>query len=149
MPEDIHTSLWGRISDLISDDQFAVTQEIYDEMELFDGVTGDHIRSCTLELVLEVGVSTWNWADYASEIARMQLDHESYISESNGNRKGTIGLTDLSIIALGKALDLPVVSMETSAGNSPTKRRIPDMCIIEGVDHLTFNDFLRREGIRL
>ena len=149
MPEDIHTSLWGNIAERIEDDQFAVTQEIYAELELLEGQTGECIRKNKDSLILEVGSSTWNWPEYVAEISRMQVDHESYISESNGNRKGTIGLADLSIVALGKALNLPVISMEANAGNSPTKKRIPDMCKIEDVEHLTFNDFLRREGIKL
>jgi hypothetical protein len=38
----------------------------------------------------------------------MKVRHEAVISEYNGNRKNTIGLNDLTIIALAKTLGLPV-----------------------------------------
>ena len=61
-----------------------------------------------------------------------------------------MGLNDISIIALAKALDLPLVSMEKPASvNATARRKIPDVCRLVQVEHLTFNDFLRREGISL
>ena len=60
-----------------------------------------------------------------------------------------MGLNDISIIALAKATGLPLVSMESSTGNSAKRKRIPDICDLEEVAHLTFNDFLRRAGIRV
>lgn len=73
------------------------------------------------------------------------------ISEYNGNRKSTAGLNDISIIALAMTLGLPLISMETQNVYQPSqkKMRIPDVCAAEGVLHLTFNDFLRAEGITL
>ena len=71
------------------------------------------------------------------------------ISEYNGNRKGTVGLNDISIVALAMTLRLPLVSMEKPNVYQPSakKMRIPDVCKVEGVNHLTFNEFLRAEGI--
>jgi hypothetical protein len=55
----------------------------------------------------------------------------------------------MSIIALGKTLSLPVVSMEALIMQPESKnRRIPNICQIETVEHLTFSDFLRREQFR-
>lgn len=56
-------------------------------------------------------------------------------------------MPDLTIIALGRTLGLPVVSMEVTALPSPDKRRIPDICDLEGVVHHTFNEFLKIERI--
>jgi len=63
--------------------------------------------------------------------------------------KDTVGLNDMSIIALAKATGLPLVSMESSAGNSPKFKRIPDICALDQIVHLDFNSFLRQEGIKI
>jgi hypothetical protein len=38
--------------------------------------------------------------------------------------------------------------MEEEVTSSSKKRHIPDVCKIEGVEHLTFSDFLRREKLK-
>ena len=58
-------------------------------------------------------------------------------------------LNDISIIALARTLELPVVSMETKLPPDAKWKRIPCICGLEAVEHLTFNDFLRKEGIVL
>jgi hypothetical protein len=58
-------------------------------------------------------------------------------------------LNDVTIIALAKTLSLPLVSMESSAVPSPKKKRIPDICPLEGVTHLTFNEFCIAEKIQV
>jgi hypothetical protein len=60
-----------------------------------------------------------------------------------------VGLKDVSIIALAKTLKLPLVHMEKPNTHQPSQKRmrIPDVCDKEGVKHLTFNEFLRAEGI--
>jgi hypothetical protein len=81
----------------------------------------------------------------------MKVKYAAVISEYNGNRKGTIGLNDLTIIALAKTLGLPVVSSEkkTSVDQDSEKRqKIPDICDKEGVVHLSFNELLRAEEIK-
>ncbi|MBC6442579.1 MAG: hypothetical protein GDA53_05535 [Rhodobacteraceae bacterium] len=72
-----------------------------------------------------------------------------FISEYNGNRKDTIGLNDMSIVALADTLQLPLVSMEKPNPGVPskTKLRIPDLCISVGVLHIDFNRLCRKEGI--
>ena len=93
----------------------------------------------------------WDWTTYLNHYEEMKVRHQAVISEYNGNRKGTIGLNDLTIIALAKTLGLPVVSSEkkTSVDQDSNKRqKIPDICAKEDVDHISFNDLLRAEGIR-
>jgi hypothetical protein len=53
----------------------------------------------------------------------MQDDYRRYISEFNNNRKDTVGLNDISIIALGRTLNLPVVSMETLVKDEKSTKR--------------------------
>jgi hypothetical protein len=79
----------------------------------------------------------------------MNMEHHKFISEYNGGSKKTVGLNDMSVIALAKSLGLPLVSMEVSVQSSSVKRRIPDVCAIEAVEHLSFSDFLRKERIKI
>ncbi len=95
-------------------------------------------------LILEVG-ENWNWQSYLDIFDDMRIRHQSVISEYNNNRRGTVGINDVSIVALGKCLELPVISMESLAfQSSNTKIRIPRLCELEHVEHLNFNDFLTR-----
>jgi len=148
-PSDIYDSLWSRINDLITTDCFAVTTEIYDEMTHIRGTVGECIKANKLLMVLEVSDPSWDWQSYVRHAATLQMKYHEYISENNGNRAGTIGLNDLSIVALAKALNLPLVSMEKPilAADS-RKRTIPNICSLEQIEHLDFNTFLRREGIK-
>ena len=99
-------------------------------------------------LLLEVGGASWDALAYIAHYKRMQKEYAPFLSEySHGGSKKTIGLKDLTIIALAKTLGLPVVSMEKSVLPSDSKRRIPDICQAEEVAHYTFNEFLRLEGI--
>lgn len=147
MPEDIHTTLWGKIEKLVCSGRLAVTSEIYDELLHIPGSIGTCLAANKANLLMEVGEVGWDWNDYINHNVRMQVDHKAVISEYNGNRKATIGLKDVTIIALGRTLALPVISMESTQPGGITKQRIPHVCTVEGVTHLTFNDFLRREGI--
>ncbi len=150
MPQDIYVSLWSRVHNLIIAGTIAVNAEIFDEMTHITGPLGECIKEHKKSLVLEIDAEDWDASGYLKHAVRMQNDHQKFIREFNGNSKGMIGLNDLSIIALGKALKLPVVSMEKRKSHqSATKRGIPDICDIESVPHLTFNDFLRAEGITL
>lgn len=150
MPEDIYGGLWQQVISRISSGDFAVTAEIYSELEHIQGDVGESIRANEINLVLEVGDPGWAFQDYIAHAARMQLDHANFIRENLGNKKGTIGLNDLSVIALAKSLALPVISMERrKAHQTANLRQIPDICDAEAVVHMTFNDFLRAEGIKL
>jgi len=114
------------------------------------GSIGDCIRNNEAKLVLEVEQDGWDWRTYVEHVARMQLAYENVISEYNGNRKDTVGLNDISIIALAKTLGLPVVSMEATLKQvSEKKKRIPEICALEGVAHYDFSEFLRKAGIKL
>jgi hypothetical protein len=147
MPEDIHESAWTKIKEKISSGEIAVTREIYDEMTHIVGTVGRCIKDSEAELLLEVGEGDWDYNTYTAEAVRMQDAYAEFIAENTG-KAGTISLNDVSIIALAKTLKLPVVSMEVSVGNSATKRRIPDICKLEGVQHMTFSDYCRAEGLK-
>lgn len=149
MPEDIHVTLWQKVSDVILAGSFAATTEIYDELVHIRGGVGAHLNDNPDLIRLEVGDENWDWQSYLEHADRLRVDHKSYISEYNGNRKGTVGLNDVSIIAMGLAMKLPVVSMEKKLPNGAKCRRIPNLCDAEKIDHLDFSDFLRKEGIRL
>lgn len=147
MPEDIHKSLWSAFCGHLHGDSIAVTKEIHDEMCHIPGTVGGLITQCKSALILEIGVSNWDWQTYIGHVARMQQQYKAHISEFIGGSKKTIGLNDLSIIALAKTLGLPVVSMEDMVPEhaGSIKRRIPNICAAEKVAHLNFNAFLRNE----
>lgn len=150
MPEDIpvYAPLWAELRDYILSGHVATTWEIYQEMCHIPGAFGECLKAQKDNLVMEVGDSSWPFQRYIDHYKRMQLQYHDFISEyAHSGSKKTIGLKDLTIIALAKTLGLPVVSMEVSVLHSPFKRRIPDICTLENVAHHTFNDFLRLEGI--
>jgi len=149
-PEDLFPRLWAQVHERIESGRIAVTEEIYEELALLTGTTGASIVRSKTNLVMRVGAPGWNYSLYLTESARIQTTYARFISENVGGRRDTIGMNDISIVALAKSLGIPVVSMEVSvmaSGRSGTKRRIPDICRSEGIDHLTFTDFMRREGI--
>lgn len=151
MPDDIYGSLWRKVVPVIEAGKIAVTTEIYDEMQgSIRSLVGACIDANRAAMVLEIGDASWDFMSYTEIVAEMQVRHHGFIAEYNRNRRGTVGLNDISIVALAKALGLPLVSMERAASvNATARRRIPDVCELEHVEHLTFNDFLRREGISL
>jgi len=151
MPEDIHTALWSHVAKLVESGTFAVTTEIYEELEQLPGPIGQCVKKSKVNLHLEIEDENWDWETYLGHVERMRLTYANVISENNGNRKNTIGYNDLSIIALAKTLGLPVISSEKKLhGEQDSKKRqkIPDICDKEGVPHMTFNDLLRKETIR-
>lgn len=148
LPLDIYKSIWEGVEGVLKSGDVAVTREIYDEMLNLPGKIGVCIQEHQEELLMEVGQGEWDWVSYGKYAAEMQVKYKDVISEFNGGRSNTISLNDVSIIALGKALALPVVSMEAMPGQiSERKKRIPEVCRLEGVLHYDFNDFLRKEGI--
>jgi hypothetical protein len=148
MPEDIHTTLWSQVGNVVKSGRIICNREIYDELLHIPGSIGECLeKHCTL---VEVGDDHWEWRVYLDHVERMRQTYKSVISEYNDNRKATVGLNDISIIAVAKTMDLPLISMEVaSLQDSAKRRRIPDVCTLEKVEHLTFNEFLRAEGIRL
>jgi hypothetical protein len=150
LPVDTYVSIWVRVMSILESGVVAVTTEIYDEMCNIVGPVGDCIRANQEQLVLEVAQDGWDWQTYISHSTQMQITYEDVISEFNGDRKNTICLNDVSIIALGKTLRLPVISMEANVQKvSDTKKRIPEVCGLENVVHYDFNEFLRKERIKL
>lgn len=149
MPEDIHDSMWMKVKAIIADGRIAVTAEIYDEMERIGGDFGQCVKDHKAEMLLEVGDASWNWSAYKACAAEIQTAHHDFISEYCGGSPKTVCLNDISIVALAKSLSLPIVSMESPVRQGSRKRRIPDVCLIENVQHLSFNQFLRAEGIRI
>ncbi|MGO7226717.1 DUF4411 family protein [Rhizobium leguminosarum bv. viciae] len=147
MPEDIHISLWDAFCGQLHGASVAVTKEVHDEMCHIPGTVGSVILACKAAMIFEVGDDAWDWPTYVNHAVRMQGAYKVHISEFIGGSKKTIGLNDLSIIALAKTLGKPVVSMEDfvpeNAGS--IKRRIPNICKAEGVPHFSFNTFLRNE----
>ncbi|MCY4353483.1 MAG: DUF4411 family protein [Truepera sp.] len=148
MPEDIYVSLWPQLIAKIESGVFCWNAEIGDELALIFGKVGDCLKSCKGLYCREVGDEDWPWRDYIETVKSWRATYYQFISEYNGDRKNTIGLNDLSIVALAKTLWLPVVSMEKRSTNSSLKKlRIPDLCDKESIEHLSFNEFLKAEGI--
>lgn len=150
LPEDIYSNLWTQVIVACKSGIFCYNSEIYGELNSITGKLGACLKEYGRDFILEIGDDSWDWATYLDHNERMSSQYKQFISEYNGNRKGTVGLTDLSIIALAKTLGIPLISMEKANLLQPSakKRRIPDICADENVAHMDFNDFLRAEGIR-
>jgi|SRR6185437_4889925 len=148
IPEDIHSSLWSRVRDVIAAGHVAVTQEIFDECVNIQGGLGDYLNGQKAIILHEIEKGNWDWAGYLRLATKMQVDHRQFIREYCGGSPKTVCLSDISIIALAKILRLPVLSMEKPVDKKSKKRHIPDICSAEGVTHLDFNDFCRKEGFK-
>ena len=149
MPIDIHGSLWEQLLEFFEAGNVAITTEIFDEMALLPDGIGERIKTTKDALVLEIDEPVWGWQDYIENSNRMQDTYHDFISEFTGGSSKTICLNDLSIVALAKTLNLPLVNMESFVPEqSPNKRRIPNICKYDGVLPLTFNEFLRKEGFK-
>jgi Domain of unknown function (DUF4411) len=148
MPEDVHVSFWVNFKiKVLPSGIIAVTQEIYDEMEHIPGSVGQSIKINKSNILMEVG-EDWDWGAYIDHCNKMEDDHRDMISEFTGGSKKTIGLTDISIIALAKTLKIPVVSMEKEVTSQSKKMHIPDVCKKQKVDHMNFSEFCRRENMK-
>lgn len=151
MPPDVHVTLWDKISHMIESGHFCWNVEIWEEMNgSIIGEVGQCLTDCNNNCCLEIGVSSWDWQKYLALVEEYRVKYHEFISEYNGNRKGTVGLNDCSIVALGATLDLPVASMERRNTNPSAKRiRIPELCDREGVDHYDLTELLRNERITI
>jgi hypothetical protein len=149
MPETIFVSLWPKIISRIEAEVFCWNAEISEELAKIPGQVGECLKKHSKSCCFEVAQSHWNWQAYLTCFTDWQITFKQYISEYNGNRKNTIGLNDLSIVALAKTLELPVVSMERRNHTQPSqqKMRIPELCDKVAVKHLSFMEFLQAEGI--
>lgn len=151
LPAHIYVSLWPQVEEKISQGFFCWNVEIAEELESIFGPVGDTLKACNGDCCMEVGDDSWPWQEYLQTVEAWRVTYKQYISEYNGNRKRTISLNDLSIVAMAKTISLPVVSMETRNTGQPstTKLRIPDLCDVENVDHYSFNEFLEAEGVTI
>lgn len=149
MPPDIHVSLWAIIRKLFEDGVFCWNAEIWQEMNgSIPGEPGAWVKACNGESCFEIGSPKWDWIQYLGHYERIRKYYHDYISDYNGNRKGTVGLNDCSIVCLAKTLGLPVASMEKPCMQASGKRmRIPELCKREKVDHFDLNQLLRKEGL--
>jgi hypothetical protein len=146
MPERIahYRPIWTLVQSKIENGIFAVNGEIYEELCRLPGSIGTCLNNNKGNLLLEVG-QNWNWQRYLQIVEDLTVRYRHVISEYNGNRNGTVGLVDVSIVALAKTLNLPLISMESvSYQGSPIRMRIPGLCDAEDVQHLTFNDFIEK-----
>ncbi len=148
MPEDIHRSLWYEIKNVIGSGVIGVTPEIYQEMLHLPGSLGKCIKNNKGQLILAPGIEL-DMSKFAANSNQILKDHHNFISEYSGGSAKTACLNDMTIVILAKTLNLPLVSMESPATGSQAKRRIPDVCKIEGIQHLTFSQYLRLENIRI
>jgi hypothetical protein len=148
IPEDIHSSLWTSVRNIIAGGHVAVTQEIFNEAVNIRGGLGAYLNGNKAIILYELQKGNWNWQGYVGTAAKMQIDHKPFIREFCGGSPKTVCLNDISIIALAKTLNLPVLSMEKTVAKNAKKRHIPDICAAEGVPHLSFNEFCRREGFK-
>ena len=150
LPDDIHVTMWGKVKNVIVSGYVCFNAEILEELRSLNGSVGECLMSCADRCLYEVGDNRWDWPAYLVKFSELKIKYTGCISEYNGNRKSTVGLNDLSIIALAATMKLPLISMESDVGQvSDKKKRIPEICKIEGVKHLTFNDFLRAEKISI
>ncbi len=150
MPPNIYSSLWVHVVAKVQEHVFCWNTEIFEELTSIPDPVGASLKGCNGSCCHEVGFGSWPWQDYLDLINDWRVKYKDYISDYNGGRKNTIGLNDLSIVALAKVLSLPVVSMEKKTAQTSAKRmKIPDLCAKESVGHLSFNDFLVAEGIKI
>ena len=147
MPPDIFSSLWEKIYVEINSGVFAATPEIYDELKHLPGTLGDVIRSKKSEIILDVDTPGFDGHAFIQNSIYLIQTYRSFISEYSGGSPKTVCLNDMSIIALAKTLELPVISEECRVINSNKKRKIPDICKEEQISHMSFNEYLRAEGI--
>jgi len=149
MPPDVHVTLWGKITDLLTDGIFCWNTEIWEELKgSIAGEIGECLAECNNGSCYEIGGENWDWQRYLELVEYVRQQYKGVISEYNDNRKNTVGLNDCSIVCLAKTLGLPVASMERRGNQTSAKRlRIPDMCELEGVAHFDLTELLRAEGI--
>lgn len=150
LPDDVHERLWTNVSAIVKSGIFCWNAEIAKEMLSIPGPIGAGLQSCNGSCCHEIGKGAWPWESYIKINADWQVAYARYISEYQNNLKNTIGLNDMSIVALSKALGLPVVSSETRilVQQNTKKIKIPNLCDLTGVKHLTFHEFCRAEGVK-
>lgn len=131
--------IWNFIYQEISNIKFLITWEIYEElMRLENDALVSYLKTCKDQMVYEK-------EDFHLMYKNLKEEYSQYIYKLGATSRNTVTSVDISVIALAKVKNIPVISMEVSAGNSEKKKRIPDICAMEKIEHLTFNDYLKRE----
>ena len=148
MPEGIYVSLWSQIRERVKAEVFATTAEVYEELTYIPGEFGQFLKDHEPKIKLELGAGNWDYATYLVYLNNLHPKYERFI-HGTGGTKTSLSMEDFSIVMLGKALALPVISMETRRAKNLGSRKfkIPDVCDAEGVVHMTFNEMLIAEGI--
>lgn len=150
LPSHIYVSLWPLIISKINAHWFCWNVEISNELNSIRGPVGEALKNCHNACCYEVGADGWDWESYLQIVDQWRITYKEYISEYNGNRKNTISLNDLSIVAFAKIVGLPILSMERRTSEASRKRlKIPDLCDREDVRHFSFNEFLEVEGLTI
>lgn len=152
MPEDLYISLWGKVIPLIQNEVFCWNREIGNQLASIRGKVGQALLSVNKKCCYEIDQTYWPWKAYLDLTEEWrETKYHQYISEYHGGRKNTIDIPDLSIVALAKILNKPIVSMENPnyLQSSTTRMRIPALCEREKVVHLDFNGFLRAEKLTI
>jgi hypothetical protein len=112
MPDDIHVTLWTQVVNRIETGALCWNAEIAEELKSIPGSVGAVLKKCNGSCCLEIGDDGWPWQEYLKTNEEWRQTYKLFISEYNGNRKRTVGLNDVSIVALAKTLNLPIISME-------------------------------------
>lgn len=115
MPDDIHVTIWEKVKAVIQAGVFCYNVEIHKELQLINGSVGKCLMDCADGCLFEVGEADWDWKTYLEILEALKQKYKTCISEYNGNRKDTVGLNDISIIALAMTLNLPLISMESES----------------------------------
>ncbi len=148
LPDDIFVSVWNHVYLMIELGAFAVTKGIFSELEMIEGGMGKFISE-NRKMMLMDRDGDWNEGEYLSIFEDFKERYRSVLSTPEVRKRRTIDQNDLSIVALGKAMRLPVITMESRPIQISQKRkRVPEICDLESVEWLTFNDFLRRENFK-
>lgn len=149
LPVRVFPTLWLKVWDRIENDCFCWNDEIAQEIDRLDDPLRKKLKSREHVCRFRNDSTLWPYGNYSNLILEWERKYSQYIQENHGNRTGTIGRADLSIVALAKTLTLPIVSMERPNTSSPskTKIRIPELCKRENITHLNFVEFLEAEGV--
>ena len=150
IPMDVFENLWAFVINRIEVGDIAMTREIFDEVILIDNGFGEIVSENQETVLYEINQDGWDWGNYIEINTEILTDQHDHISEYTSGSPKTVCINDISGISLAKSLGIPMVSGEsiTHNLNQTMKRKIPDICGAEGVEHMTFNEFLKAEGYK-
>jgi len=152
MPPDIHETLWRVLANLVDAGTFCWNKEIWNEIDgsIYGDIAQNLKAANKAGCLYDLDDPSWDVRSYIDNQNDLCARYSGYIAEYNG-KDNTVGLNDVSIIALAKTLNKPVASMErenTNPGSSLIRMRIPELCSREKIPHLNFVQLLRKEGVK-